>query len=79
MKEEVTMQDSLAMIDEINRKAEEFLDTATDEDFKMMFSGCSRIDESGMDAICDSFKQLKGSKVMDMVEQLKQDILRGRL
>lgn len=76
MKEEVTMQDRLAMIDEINRKTEEFL---TDEDFKMMFSGCSRIDESGMDAICDSFKQLKGSKVMDSIEQLKQDILRGRL
>ena len=45
MKEEVTMQDRLAMIDEVNRKAEEFLDTATDEDFKMMFSGCLELKE----------------------------------
>lgn len=40
MKEEVTMQDRLAMIDEINRKTKEFLDTATADDFKRMFSEC---------------------------------------
>lgn len=53
--------------------------TFTDEQLKQMFSGCLSIDESGMDAICESFKQCKGSKAMDMIEQLKQDILRGRL
>lgn len=38
------MQDRLAMIDEINRKANEFIEHATDEDYKEMFSGCMKVE-----------------------------------
>ena len=33
------------MIDEINRKVNEFIEHATDEDYKEMFSGCMELKE----------------------------------
>ena len=46
-KEELLLVDNLkerlAMIAESNRLTEEFLKTATDEDYKMMFSECGKI------------------------------------
>lgn len=40
---ELTMDERLAMMASINKTAAEFLEHATDEDFKAMFSGCRSV------------------------------------
>ena len=50
----MTINDRLQMISELNRKIADFLNYATDEDFKKMFSECPSIkgDYSSMFGAC---------------------------
>lgn len=44
MREELTIEERLDMIEECNRKASEFIRYATDEDYKRMFSECMKVE-----------------------------------
>ena len=44
MRKELTIEERLDMIEECNRKTNDFLKPATDEDIERMFSGCAKVE-----------------------------------
>lgn len=45
MRKELTIEERLDMIAECNRKTNEFMANATDEDYEKMFSECMKVEK----------------------------------